>query len=115
MFGKKQVEINPNIQKRDELVMEVHRWSNEIDYQIDIVMAQYQMTFLFPLGCPDDCATHSKLEKEQKHLRNLVAEYDLAMYHLRQFAKEHPDIRCPEFEESHEAIRTMLRWKNKKR
>lgn len=114
MFRKKKQIENPLISKRDELSAEVSRWWHEIDHQINVVLAQYQMTFLFPLGCPDDQATRLDLEKEQTHLRNMVAEYDNARATLHRFAKEHPEIRCPDWEDSHAAIHTMLRWKNKK-
>lgn len=114
MFKKRKEEPNPLIEKRNELDAEIRRWWNDINFKIDVVMAQYQMTFLFPAGCPDDEATKRQLEKEQIHLRNMVAEYDSARAKLHQFAKEHPEIPCADWEDSHEAIQTMLRWKNKK-
>lgn len=103
------------VKTRNELSSEVSRWWNEIDNQIDNVMAQYQMTFLFPAGLPDDEATKKQLETEQIRLRNMVAEYDNARATLIRFAREHPEIHCSIWEDSHKAIHTMLRWKNKKR
>ncbi len=118
MFFKRKKELvelpSGLVETRNELSSEVSRWWNEINRQIDNVMAQYQMTFLFPAGSPDDKATRSDLEKEQTHLRNMVAEYDNARATLIRFSREHPEICCPDWEDSHNAIRTMLRWKNKK-
>lgn len=111
---RKKIEMATPLEvRRSELSMEVNGWWHKIDRQLDEVLAQYQMTFLFPSGSPDDLHTKEVLEREQTHLRNMVAEYDLARLNLHNFAKEY-GINCAEFEDSHTAIRTMLRWKNKK-
>lgn len=116
MFGKRKTveEVSWEIRKRNELAGEVGRWWHEIDRKLDDVLAQYQMTFLFPSGSPDDLATHSDLAKEQAHLRNMVGEYDAARANLIRFGKEHPEVNCPDWQDSHTAIRTMLRLKNRK-
>lgn len=116
MFKKRKIkeEYNPVKIRRDELQSEVRRWFNEIDRQLDVVLAQSQMTFLFPSGCPDDRHTKEVLEREQKHLQALVGEYDWAVANLQGFAKDHPEIICATCQDSHTAIRTMLRWKNKR-
>ena len=120
MFFRKRKEVPVElpsglVETRDELNAEVRRWWYEIDAQIDVVLAQHQMTFLFPFGSPDCEATHADLQKKQIHLRNQVAEYDSARAKLHTFAMTHPEIHCPAWQDSHEAIRTMIRLKNKKR
>lgn len=111
MFRKKNVQPDPLLEKRDALSAEVGRWWSEIDAQLDTILAQYQMTFLFPFGCPDDKATREDLEKEQMHLRSMVGEYDCALMHYRKFMKEHPEIHYAQWQDSHTAIRSMLRRK----
>ena len=88
MFGKKKEKmVDPLIQERDELVLEVHRWMNIIRTQVDIVMAQQKMCYLFPVGCPDD----------------------LAVRNYNEFSKNHPEIRCAKFIDSHQMIQNYIR------
>lgn len=111
MFGKKKEKmVDPLIQERDELVLEVHRWLGIVQAQVDVVLAQQKMCYLFPVGCPDDLATGEQLAVERTKLRNKVAEYDLALRNLHEFCKNHPEIRCGQFEDSHQMIQNYIRW-----
>ena len=110
MFGKKKEKmVDPLIQERDKLILEVHRWMNIVQAQVDIVMAQQKMCYLFPIGCPDDLATGEQLAVERTKLRNRVAEYDLAVRNYNEFSKNHPEIRCAKFIDSHQMIQNYIR------
>ena len=110
MFCKKKEKmVNPLIQERDRLIFEVHRWMNIVQAQVDIVLAQQKMCYLFPVGCPDDLATGEQLAVERTKLRNKVAEYDLALRNYNEFSKNHPEIRCAKFTDSHQMIQDYIR------
>ena len=111
MFCKKKEKmVDPLIQKRDKLIFEVHRWSDLIRVQVDVILAQQKMCYLFPIGCPDDVATGERLAEERSKLRNKVAEYDLALRNLNEFCENHPEIPCCKFQDSHQMIQDYIRW-----
>ena len=116
MFCKKKEKmVDPLIQERDKLILEVHHCIDIVHAQVDIVLAQQKMCYLFPLRCPDDLATDKQLAVERTKLRNKVAEYDLALQNYNEFSKNHPEIRCVKFTDSHQMIQDYIRWEIQRR